>query len=306
MKSDTESNFLPDGRQWRWSAHSLEAAKKCERYYEYTQKMNLTALEENVHQRFGRTYADALEGYHKMRSEGDSFETARDVVVELALKGTADYWHDEELKLMRGSARYKTRANLIRSIIWYLEAYRDDPCKTVRLHNGKPAVELPFAFELTKEIMLRGRLDRIVEFNSEHYIQDQKTTSSTLGSYYFQRYSPDNQMSLYTIAAEVVWHSPVSGVMIDAAQIAVGFTRFGRGFTYRTKEQNAEWLRNTEHYIEKIWECNEKKDYPMRDTSCQMYGGCAFLEVCSKSPQVRQSYLDTKFVKQSVNPLESR
>src|SRR5436189_79613 len=81
--------------------------------------------------------------------------------------------------------------NVIRSIIWYLDQFgENDPCKTVHLADGTPAVELSFRFQLTDEIWLCGHLDRLVEYGDGVYVQDQKTTGSTLGGYYFKRYNP--------------------------------------------------------------------------------------------------------------------
>ena len=36
--------------------------------------------------------------------------------------------------------------------------------------------------------------------------------------------------------------------------------------------------------------------WPMNDTACGMYGGCRFRGVCSKSPQVRERFLDLAFI----------
>jgi hypothetical protein len=83
-----------------------------------------------------------------------------------------------------------------------------------------------------------------------------------------------------------VWKAPVKGVMIDAAQIAVGFTKFERGFTFRTPEQSTEWLHDAEYHIKRTWEAAEQ-GWPMNDTACMNYGGCPYIDVCSKSPQVR-------------------
>ena len=38
----------------------------------------------------------------------------------------------------------KTRFTLLRSVVWYLEQFENDPCETVILADGRPAVELSF------------------------------------------------------------------------------------------------------------------------------------------------------------------
>jgi hypothetical protein len=103
-----------------------------------------------------------------------------------------------------------------------------------------------------------------------------------------------------------VWKAPVKGVMIDAAQIAVGFTKFERGFTFRTPEQSTEWLHDAEYHIKRTWEAAEQ-GWPMNDASCGLYGGCPYIDVCSKSPQVRPDFLEGGgFEKRDYNPLAVR
>jgi hypothetical protein len=226
----------------------------------------------------------------------DAHEEAVRQVVWQCLKDTFGWESDHHLK---------NRPNLIRTIVWYLDAFADDPCKTAILADGQPAVELPFRLQISDDIWLAGHLDRLVEYAGSFYVQDQKTTGSTLGGYYFKRYNPDVQMSLYTLAAKVIWKVPVQGVMIDAAQIAVGFSRFERGFSYRTDAQLEEWLAHITYRISQQGEA-EVRGWPMNDTACMLYGGCPFMEVCSKDPAVREDFLRTGFEKLPIrNPLEA-
>jgi hypothetical protein len=298
------NNYLPDGRRKIWDSTTLRAAQTCDRYYYYWNQ-GYRQLGESAHLTFGSHYAAAMEQYHKLRSTQDH-ANALGEVVETTLENTEGKLIASELAELPGSAKYKSRENLIRSIVWYFTHYENDPCETIELQNGKPAVELSFSFELTPDIMLCGHLDRIVSFNGDHYIQDQKTTGSALGAYYFEKFSPDTQMSLYTIAADVVWHSPVHGVMIDAAQIQQHATKFGRGFTFRTREQNNEWLHNVQQHIHHNWEQTLKNDWPMNDSACDKFGGCPFRKVCSKSPQVREDYLKVGYEKSVWDPTEVR
>ena len=62
-------------------------------------------------------------------------------------------------------------------------------------------------------------------------------------------------------------------------------------------------LTNNEAYAEAGY-------WPMNDTACDKFGGCRFREVCSKSPDVREMFLKTDFIKLEEagrwNPLKSR
>jgi hypothetical protein len=290
---EAESPFLPDGRQFAWNHSSLAPAKLCPRKYLYSVIEGWRPKAANDDITFGSAYARALEMYHRWRADGLGHEESLGNILVATLADTWD-WQSQH--------NAKTRETLVRSIIWYLDHFEDDPCETHILANGAPAVELSFRFQLDEDILLCGHMDRIVTYAGDYYVQDQKTTGATLSGYYFKRYSPDDQMSLYSIAAEVIWHQPVRGVMIDAAQIAVGFTRFERGFAFRTKAQNEAWLADAKYWIHRTWEAAEQ-GYPMNDAACMMYGGCPFREICSKDPSVRQNYLETMFERKPRNPL---
>src|SRR5882757_7769861 len=99
--------------------------------------------------------------------------------------------------------------------------------------------------------LLCGHLDRVVTFNDDIYVMDRKTTTSTPGDYYFDQFEPNNQMTLYTLAGKVVLDSPIRGVIIDAAQVAIDFSRFTRGITYRTQDNLEEWLKDLRFWFAK-------------------------------------------------------
>ena len=335
--------FLLDGRQFAWNSVTLGLAKDCARKYKLAFINGWQRQGQSHHLVFGMHYAKALERFHKLRSDNIPFDAACNVVVWQALTDTwldrncklcggkgffithapstgftepGTPYNPIKCENCHGTGEVegrpwdsfdsvKNRQNLIRSIIWYLEEYRNDPCETVILEDGSPAVELKFELPLTSEIVLVGHIDRLVNYAGGIYVQDQKTTGGALGAYYFNRYNPDNQMSLYSVASKVVYKTPVQGVMIDAAEIKVGFTRFARGFTYRTETQCDEWLRDTEYHIKETWRAVEA-GYPMRDTACQKYGGCQFLGICSKDERVREEFLRSDFEKVEYNPLDVR
>jgi hypothetical protein len=201
----------------------------------------------------------------------------------------------------------KTRENLIRTIIWYLDHFEHDTLQTVRLANGKPAVEYSFLLPVDNGIVLSGHIDRLVDYSGDVYVTDQKTTSWTLTPRYFDSFTPDTQMSLYTYAGKVIYNMPVKGVIIDAAQIAVGFTRFERGFAHRSDAQLSEWYDDTLRHIEAIQTATRENHFRKSSPSCNLYGGCEFRSVCSRSPEVRDNFLRGDFVQEKRwNPLEAR
>jgi hypothetical protein len=193
-------------------------------------------------------------------------------------------------------------------VVWYLLQFGpNDPTKTVILSNGKPAVELSFRLQVDEDLILCGHLDRVVEFQGQNYVMDRKTSSSTISSYYFKQYSPDNQMSLYTFAGGIIYENPIRGVIIDAVQIAVGFSRFERGMVYRTEMQTAEWLEDAKSWVAQAHYFADKNSWPMNDKSCHDYGGCPFRDICSSDPRVRETFIAQNFTdKEPWNPLRVR
>lgn len=224
--------------------------------------------------------------------------------------------------------------NLLRSVVWYLDQFEHDTAETVIAEDGTPLVERSFRMELDwgpkagfdkgkikvesvdgtfetateQPYLLCGHLDKVVNFIGGTYVMDHKTTKSTLSDYYFDQYQPNNQMSLYTIASQVIFGGPVKGVIIDAAQILVGSTVFARGMTYRTPAQSEEWLKDLHYWLDQAEKCATEGYWPMCDTACF---NCDFNKgegkICAKDPSVRQAFLEAGFTKEDPwNPLKSR
>ncbi|MDE2107298.1 MAG: PD-(D/E)XK nuclease family protein, partial [Patescibacteria group bacterium] len=267
---------------------------------------------------FGLVYHSSLEHFDKARASGADYETALREAVKHALTET---WEEgDKLSPDPDAARgkpwdsgdtKKNRETLIRSIVWYLEHFKEDNIETVILPDGKPAVELSFRMEAgfsfgEYPVLICGHLDRVVDYAGTVYIMDRKTTGSSLSPYYFDGYAPHNQMTLYTLAGKIVYNLPISGVIIDAAQILVGSTNYARGFTMRTEAQLEEWLEDFRWWAEQARIYATDNYWPQNDTACDKFGGCAFRKVCSKSPEVRKNFLETEFEKNPWNPLETR
>ena len=294
--------------QYAYDSQTLGWLKECPRKYFYHVICGWRPKGDTVNLKFGGLYHAALELYDRLRAAGTAHEDALLDAIHFCLKET---WEDG--KPWESGHNSKTRENLVRSVVWYLDQFGEsDPAKTVQLASGKPAVELSFRLSLDwgpskdQPYMLCGHIDRLVEYSSGLYAMDRKTTSSTLAPSYFDQFDPDNQMSLYTLASKVIYSTPVKGIIIDAAQVAVGFTRFSRGFTYRTDAQIEEWLDDLHYWFDTQARLAEEGRWPMNDKSCHKYGGCCFRKICSKSPEVREIFLKSDFEIEPWNPLVPR
>lgn len=301
-------SFTPTGFQYAWDATSLNNFMKCPRYYEFVNLQGWQPVNKSVHLIFGGVYATALEHFYKHLAKGaDPIEATR-LVVREALISTWDYDAGEPWD---SGHHAKTRETLIRTIVWYLDQfYLSDPgndLPVIHLEDGSPACELSFAVPFEGDYLWCGHIDRMVSYAGDPMVMDQKTTGATVSGYFFEQFTLDAQMSGYTFAASIGYDIPVKGVIIDAAQIAVGFTRFGRGFVTRSESQLAEWQITTAHYIEQARIAHDSGIYHMNTTSCNDYGGCAFRRICQRSPEHRPNFLAADFVQRPRwDPLQRR
>jgi hypothetical protein len=312
MTDPTPSPFLPGTRiQYAWSSTGLDLLKTCPRKYQYEVIEGWQTRDESIHLRFGIEYHHALQDYAIARAGGASHEDGIRAAVR-ALHSRVYNWNPDRTTR---AGRYKNRESIVGLVIDYLDHFgADDPASTYILSDGSPAVELKFAFELDwgpqtfnhefvdktqhphQPYLLCGHLDRIVDFHDDLYVMDRKTSLTTLGSYYFDQWTPSNQMTLYSLAGKVMLNQPVKGVIIDAAQVLLEKPNaFARGFAYRTEDQLAEWLTDLRYYLREAEDFASAGYWPQNDTACNKYGGCPFREVCSAAPNVREAYLTARF-----------
>lgn len=300
-----------------WDSTSLGWLKTCPRYYQYQMMEQWSPRSKGIHLMFGQLYASGVEHYARKRAEGASHEQATLAMVRFTLESAGE--RDEDGKWTpwnppadHKDANIKNRYTLLRSLVWNVEDRLGSPYTTVILSNGKPAVELSFnfhAFNIEGEnIFLSGHLDQLVEEQGtgRRFVLDDKTTKGALNAQYFQGYSPNNQMSLYTLAGKIILSAPVAGVLVRAAQIGVGFTRFATVPVPRSSGVLAEWLEDTKFWIAQAYRFAQAKYWPTNDTACNKFGGCPFVKVCSINPSHRQAWLEQDFIKHEWNPLQAR
>lgn len=292
-----------------WDSTSLGALKTCPRYYKFSIIDGWTSRHQSVHLAFGAWYHAALERYDHSRVSGADHEEALDQAVKYVLEET---WNRELGRPWLSDEPTKTRWTLLRTVVWYLDHFQHDTMQTLVLANGKPAVELSFRFDTGattrsgENLVLCGHLDRVANLGDEIYIVDRKTTKGALDQRYFDAYTPDNQFSLYSLAGQVVLNLPVKGIVVDAAQIGVNFSRFERRVAPRSSDFLEEWFKEALVWMDLAEDFAHRGVWPANEKACGNYGGCPFRQVCAKSPSVREEWLASGFAKRVWDPRQVR
>lgn len=296
--------------QYAWDATSLSGLMQCPRNYYYESICGYR--EGSDHLIFGHAYHAALEDYDRSVLRALPFEQAVRSALRMALTETVD-WEPE------AGQNYKTRRTLLRAVYGYIETFHDNPMKAYVFADGTEAIELSFTVPLDDDVIICGHMDGLLDYgDGTIFVRERKTTKSALSAYYINTFSPDPQFSNYAMAARALYpHLKIQGIILDACQVGVTFSRYTRHQIKRTVEQSEEWLDTANFWIAQAREMAEKAleldeagydpvtAFPMNETACGKYGGCQFRAVCSRSPSVRHLYLKD-FDVQFWNPLEVR
>jgi len=317
-----ENTSFAEHGQFAWDATSMKLASTCQRLYYYSMVESWEPRKKSVHLVFGGIYASALEHYYKFVTvQKLSHDEALLEVVRYALVESWVHKVDENGNRLKGTGHQmsfedaaKTRESLIRTIVWYLEEFKESEFEVFVTADGEPAVELTFKLPVYDDVIFTGHIDRLVEYGGAKFVTDQKTTGGTLGPYFFSQFDLDIQMSNYTFAGQIIFNSPIKGVMIDGAAIGTDYTQFLRGFTHRSASQLDEWFESmqgviaqTRNNFVRFKHSQDPKEFPMNLTACGNYGGCPFKSVCSMPAKVRPNVLKGDYVKKAPwDPLVER
>ena len=320
---DSQFTKTLPGLQFAWDQTSLSELRLCPRRYYYRIIRGLQSKNEKPPLTFGSTYHTALEIYHGQRAKGVSWRDALHAALDYAIMEAQKWpdWSRDDLGIKPDKIRDIN--SLVRGIVWYADHFKKDPAQTLTGANGEPLVELSFRFELPvkthegEPFIAAGHIDRMIKFGEATYAQEHKHTVVAVSQYYWNRYSPDPQVSMYTLASRTVLPEQCSGVMIDAAQFKKASVHFHRQVVRRTKAQTDEWLT---YFIMDLQELRDRlqrladagidstsvKAWPMNDKACSLFGGCPFQKVCQQDPSIRETTLKFDYDTHHWNPLDNR
>ena len=281
---------------------SLAMFKECPQKYKYAIVDGYRPRSAAAPLAFGSAYHDGLETFERAIAAGADRHEALRKAIRAALAHT-----------LTSDDTARTKTTLIRSLVWHEAQYRQDFLKTHVLSNGKPAVELSFRLELPFQfshadmpVIYCGHIDQIAEYHGRLFTVEHKSTKSALSEHYWLRYRFSSQLAGYFLAAETNFAVEVGGAIIDATQVGVTFTRFGRQIVQRLKLHQEEWLLDLHYWLSLLDGCFSADRWPKNQESCSKYAGCQFRSVCFASPQVRDVVLRDEFKIDRWNPLRPR
>lgn len=255
----------------------------------------------HVRLQYGIMLHEGERRYHNVRAEGQDHISALISGVRHLLEISEGFESDDTKR---------TRYTLLRTFIWNRERWKSDSLVTLRGSDGSACTEYMFSVPLPLETpdgdnyQLVGYWDRVAVSDGGVYIPDLKHTSNSINEYYGEKFDPDNQMNFYDLAGHLSFEN-FKGIVVDVVQTAVNFSRPMRAMLSISDERREEFLQETMQWI-KIAERMAEEGYPANDKSCQIYGGCDFINVCRHAPSARAAYLAEDFVTRKWNPLEQR
>lgn len=194
----------------------------------------------------------------------------------------------------------KNRVTLLRAVVWYTEDFFES--KRVcpfEFPDGTPGVELSFELPLPwkaqtgERYWLRGRLDGLAQFSNEVYIRERKTTKGSLSKNYWAGFTPHVGVDTYDLVGSLLFPDlELRGVLVEAIQVGVTFTRTAFQTLYRNEDQRAEHLEQIEWWVRLAESYADKAHWPMNKTSCRM---CDFRKICALERGKREQFLRADF-----------
>jgi hypothetical protein len=301
------------GRQLVLDSTSVKAMFHCPRRYYYELVLGLRTPQQSRDLTFGIAYQEALVEYESCRAGEYTHDEAVRNALWVGLTKGKSLPLDPKADGADSKPIVKRKDNLARAIINYCDQFGiNDPIQTIRLANGKPAVELSFrfgsgiGFSDGEEIEFSGHLDRAASGgpNSPVYIVDNKSTGKQINSDYVLQYTPDPQISHYTIGGKVAFHFEVTGVLIDACQVLANAVDLKRFPVSRTPDQISEYYQNVEALVHTYDGYRKARYWPMNESACHI---CPFRRgLCSHDPGTRALHAKHDFVRRVWDPAVPR
>ena len=301
---------------------SLERFTTCPRSAEYYICRKRESSDERVALGFGKRIHRMLEARYEFHPNVIPAEFPRTDTSEVgtgqrmlarAQQVFADWSVGEE-----EHRNFSTAVDLITS---YNAHYPIEAFEVLRLPNGKPAIEVPFAvpigeLEVNRELLVRnpdgtitlryvgtikvmwtGKIDLIYKREGRIYIMDHKTTSM-MGPSYFREFDLSSQVCGYLWAvSKLLGNVAVAGFIVNALAIRKQ-TKTGKRFEFERypvpadDSLIAEFVEDVLHDVSDLIEFASRGYFPKHTKWCVgKYGPCQYAQISSLPPHSRELML---------------
>jgi hypothetical protein len=170
---------------------------------------------------------------------------------------------------------------------------------------GRGQAEEAITFDWAHEghgrvIRVGGKLDLPTKLGGQRYVVDHKTTTSWLNDYWFrERFALGHQFRVYCAGMQALTGERYTGAYVNAIYLGEPPKQgWGKGKSvanalYGPMEFSAEQLDETWEWMETAQALAgfhaERGTWPQNEGACGAYGGCMYLDLCQRTPQVRKA-----------------
>lgn len=310
-----------------WDATTLNALLGNPTAYYWEHVLGWRGLEASLPMRWGIVWHEVVAEYLLQRLHGASREDAVHSACRLAITKAGEF-EINELAAEAGQDRKKRNVRtLLRSIVWYDEVYGDDDYLEPAYlpHTDSPGLETHFSMPIPdpdddmkplkaytgEPYILAGHIDQIAWDRDRECLVgvERKNTTSTPSGWYWARYDPSPQINTYALVTSMLYpNEKVGGVIIEACQNGVGFTRFERKMVHRTEAHHRQWLRCVCNWIRFAEERAVVGDWEDWLNPASKFDGGVYNMIAAQSPAVWDNFLASHCQREEGlwNPLEHR
>jgi len=248
----------------------------CPRKMFYQYRLNRASAGKNFPIQFGISYhkfRDVLETHWLKMQDMEAAQLYYDDAVLAASEG----WEDPPVGHKH---EYLTLSRLRTTMADSFLKWREEKinARLVVIHT-----ERPFDLELPSGRRFGGRIDQLLEWNGKLWLRDFKTTGR-MGASYDARFDPNNQISGYVWALQILSGRPVEGAIIEVVyNTKLKGPEFHPFLATRSAFHIESWLETVENELNDIERHVAADVWPQRTDHCLHFGQCAFLEACQQS-----------------------
>ena len=299
-------------------AHLIKTYRACEQKFKWFQEEHVIPKAMKAAPSFGIAMHDGLAGFRQAKKDGADYSTAYEKGAKDLLESYKKHMPlENQSEVKQDDAR--SARNALRLYTGFCEHF--EPAGLEYLY-----VEVPFALFLDqvyiplsdqkKDVIYTGIIDAVIKDHGVVRVNDIKSSGWTITDKSLNIYKMDQGLKGYVVATKqllgldtnyacvhALW---VQGEPKDPKRAKPLDSYFHNKDLYWDDEQLEEWKLDTLRTAVKI-ETSKLTDEWQKDNgqNCGAFGGCDYLDLCSRTPSARQQLIDLDFAKGIWTPLES-